>query len=499
MLSTSTILSLLGISAMQVVAGLSVGYWLRSRRMAVSKTSDALTRRLTDALGRIQTLADDFGAEAIDHVEQVKAVARTLNDAAEADIGQLHQALLEGMSQIVTANSRLQTQLSDVESKLEEQSLELETQMIEARLDMLTTVPNRRAFDEELSRRLAEWRRRPAPLSIMLIDLDHFRKINDRRGRAVGDAVLRDTARVLQAVLREMDFLARFGGEEFAVILPSTSLRDARRAAQRAIEAVAKHGFEYDHEPVTVTVSLGLAEAAPGDDVETLLRRADDAVYLSKAAGRNCGHFHSGEDFLSLDSPRLTVHESHEAEQAGRGPLAAAEGRVRHDAASEHVDGLTQLPSPGAFSQELRRRVQRCRAENRKAALVLVDVDRLEETNEHGGRAAGDALLRRTADAVRGACGEADFAARYHKGQFALVLDETSLAAAVGTAERLRGELSAAGCTVSCGVAEVRQGDRSVAVAMRAGTALAAAKSSGRDCTFVHDGQAAEPADQITA
>ena len=82
MLSTSTILSLLGISAMQVVAGLSVGYWLRSRRMAVSKTSDALTRRLTDALGRIQTLADDFGAEAIDHVEQVKAVARTLNDAA---------------------------------------------------------------------------------------------------------------------------------------------------------------------------------------------------------------------------------------------------------------------------------------------------------------------------------------------------------------------------------------------------------------------------------
>ncbi|MGC3965850.1 MAG: GGDEF domain-containing protein [Pirellulales bacterium] len=225
-------LLLLGISAFQVAGGCAIGYWLHSRKRNMLQTSDALTARLTDALKQIQTLADDVGAEAIGHAEQVRAVAVSLQGAAEGDVDQLHQVLLEGMTQIAGANSRLQAQLADVETRLEVQSQQIETQLTETRLDTLTTLPNRRGFEEELTRRLAEWRRRPVPLSVLMVDLDHFKKINARRGAGVGDAVLRDTARVLEAVLREMDFLARFGGEEFAVILPATTLRDARRAAQ---------------------------------------------------------------------------------------------------------------------------------------------------------------------------------------------------------------------------------------------------------------------------
>ena len=499
MLSTSTMLLLLGISAFQVAGGCAVGYWLRSRRRSVSQTSDVLTARLTDALKQLQTLADDIGTEAVGHAEQVKAVAQSLSSAAEADVDQLHQALLEGMTQIATANSRLQSQLTDVETRLEVQSQQLETQLADSRLDALTGVSNRRAFEEELTRRLAEWRRRPSPISILLVDIDHFKKINQSRGEAVGDAVLRDVARVLQAVLREMDFLARYGGEVFAVILPATTLRDARRAAQRSLEAVANHNFEYDHESVEVTISLGLAEVVPGDDVETIVRRADEALYLSKAAGRNCGHFHSGTDFLSLESPRMLEH-------AADSGLAAASLSTAGANLHEHdePDPMTLLPTAAAFAHELRRRVQRCRTEGRAMSLVLVDVDHLTQINGHDGRTAGDLVLRRTAEILRKHCRPCDYAARYHQGQFAMLLDGATAELGIRAAEQIRAAVrEGAGdavqkpidATVSCGVAEVASNDRSVSVVMRAGIALAAAKSSGRDCTFVHDGQAAEPAD----
>lgn len=535
MLSTSTILLLCVISSIQVTIGLAAGWWLRSTRRTKKNTSEALSRALTDALGKLQTIADDMGHGAFQHAEQVEAVGRRLDGVAEDDVDLLHQALVDGMTEIVSANTQLQSQLHEAETKLEEQSRQIETRLSESRLDLLTGIADRRAFDEELERRLAERRRRPAPLSVMLIDIDRLKPIRDRRGAEVADAVVRDTARVLQATVREMDFIARFGDDEFAVVLPSTTLREARRAAQRAIEAIAKHIFEYEHEQVTVTISLGLAELQPDDDAALLLRRADEALYLSKAAGRNCGHFHTGTDFISLDSPRLLDesfgaietspdHTAQRFEQAAADCssdslqraeqlMAAARQESEQLARSgrrstDPDDPLTNLPTAGTFSHELRRRVHRARLEQRSSTLILIDVDRLTAINAGHGRDGGDIVLRRTADALRGICRERDYLARYHHGQFALLLNDAVLADGVRTAEHIRAVMHEIGrertqerdykhveATVSCGVAEVGPHDRSVSVVMHAGVALAAAKASGRDCTFVHDGHNAEPAD----
>ncbi|MCE9603590.1 MAG: GGDEF domain-containing protein [Planctomycetia bacterium] len=533
MLSTSTILLLCGISAFQVTIGLCVGWWLRSARRTRTNTSEVLSRRLTEALGKLQNIADDMGHGAFHHAEQVEAVGRRLDTVAEDDVEELHQALVDGMTEIVTANTHLQTQLHEAETKLEEQSRQIETQLSESRLDLLTGIADRRAFDEELERRLAERRRRPAPLSVILIDIDRLKQINDRRGAPIGDAVLRDVARVLEATMREMDFVARYGDDELAVVLPSTTLREARRAAQRALESVAKHTFEYDHEQVTVTISLGLAEMQPDDDAASLVRRADEALYLSKAAGRNCGHFHTGADFLSLDSPRLLDQamefESFDATGARAiDPVAKASADCTTDSlqkaeslvaaarnesekiaragkrAAEPDDALTNLPTAGTFSHELRRRIHRSRLEHRSSALILIDVDRLTAINAGVGRDGGDLVLRRTADVLRSICRERDYLARYHHGQFALLLNDATAVDGARTAEHIRAVMHESSlergfkhvdATVSCGVAEVGPHDRSVSVVMHAGVALAAAKASGRDCTFVHDGHTAEPVD----
>jgi hypothetical protein len=148
MLSTSTILLLSVISAIQVTLGLGFGWWLRSIRRTNANTSEALSRRLAEALGKLQTIADDMGHGAFAHAEQVEAVGRKLDDVAEADVDLLHQALVDGMTEIVTANSQLQSQLHEAETKLEEQSRRIETQLSESRLDLLTGIADRRAFDE---------------------------------------------------------------------------------------------------------------------------------------------------------------------------------------------------------------------------------------------------------------------------------------------------------------------------------------------------------------
>src|SRR6185503_7619557 len=106
------------------------------------------------------------------------------------------------------------------------------------RTDALTGLANRRAFDDELNRRFAEWQRRKTMFSLLILDVDHFKKFNDTHGHQAGDAVLTGVAATLRQTFREMDLVARYGGEEFAAILPVTNLTEALRAAERARAAI---------------------------------------------------------------------------------------------------------------------------------------------------------------------------------------------------------------------------------------------------------------------
>lgn len=153
--------------------------------------------------------------------------------------------------------------------------------------DALTGVANRRAFDEELERQLAQADRRAGRVSMMLVDLDHFKDLNDEHGHAVGDDVLARVGASLREVVRPNDTVARYGGEEFAVILPETATDEALVVADRVRERIAEVRTAAG---VGVTASAGVASvsAATGLDPRRLIREADTALYAAKAAGRNC-------------------------------------------------------------------------------------------------------------------------------------------------------------------------------------------------------------------
>ncbi|MBX7116266.1 MAG: diguanylate cyclase [Myxococcaceae bacterium] len=156
-----------------------------------------------------------------------------------------------------------------------------------ALVDSLTQVANRRHFDARLNEEFARATRRDEPLSLILVDLDHFKHINDTHGHPVGDAVLQRVARLLGNCVRETDFVARFGGEEFAALLPQTTAFGGRLVAERIREEL-QHGRPSDANPV-VTASFGVA-AFPLADVRTpaqLVHTADLALYRAKREGRN--------------------------------------------------------------------------------------------------------------------------------------------------------------------------------------------------------------------
>lgn len=155
------------------------------------------------------------------------------------------------------------------------------------RVDSLTGLYNRRFLTQRLDEELERSRRHGNPLCLIILDVDHFKKINDTRGHLCGDLVLRTLSQALRDIFRKSDIPGRFGGEEFICILPETTLEQAGLLAERCRTQIAGIPLSYQELPLSITVSMGVAEMVPGDTFDSLIKRADDAMYQAKRTGRN--------------------------------------------------------------------------------------------------------------------------------------------------------------------------------------------------------------------
>ena len=220
------------------------------------------------------------------NLEQVKATHRP---------GPLRREWLRELDNIAVAVeafgaalARLSQYTIDLEQEIAERQ-KAQAQLLElATTDSLTGLHNRRYFMESASQELERARRYQTPLSLLLLDADHFKSVNDRYGHPVGDQALQALAIIGRRVLREVDLFARIGGEEFAILLPQTDHAAARNVAERLRQAIIDQPIATEDGPLRLTVSLGLASlgSAPAD-LDELLRRADVALYQAKQNGRN--------------------------------------------------------------------------------------------------------------------------------------------------------------------------------------------------------------------
>ena len=155
--------------------------------------------------------------------------------------------------------------------------------------DGLTGIYNHRYFQHTLDRELSRAERYSRPLSLVMIDIDHFKKLNDTLGHQTGDAVLHDLSMLTKNMLRTTDVFCRYGGEEFVIVMPETDKSGAIGVAERIRRAVEKHNFRStDGKPFGITISLGVSAIPPVTDKKSLIKAADTALYRAKRDGRNC-------------------------------------------------------------------------------------------------------------------------------------------------------------------------------------------------------------------
>lgn len=196
---------------------------------------------------------------------------------------------VEELERVSDTALELSNELADMGRELLSAHRKLQQREAEIRrlslTDSLTGLANRRRLDEALATEIERARRYGSRLAFVLLDIDHFKRVNDEYGHGVGDAVIRAVADTLQSQVRESDVAARWGGEEFAVLLPETGAEAAAACAERIRAALERAQVP----PVawTLSASLGVAELAPGEDPHSLVKRADDALYRAKDAGRN--------------------------------------------------------------------------------------------------------------------------------------------------------------------------------------------------------------------
>ncbi|OGB25762.1 MAG: hypothetical protein A3I66_05115 [Burkholderiales bacterium RIFCSPLOWO2_02_FULL_57_36] len=194
-------------------------------------------------------------------------------------------SVLGYLSYVAGAISNLRLKVSEKNKKLAEA---LKTVEALARHDTLTGAMNRRALMECLESMIQSVKRKPFPFSIAFVDLDHFKQVNDSCGHVLGDDVLKIFASILQESVRATDRIARYGGDEFVVVLVDTAEDGASIVLERVRDNVARYDWKALGIDLNLSTSIGIASFQPGDSIEKTLARADDALYAAKSAGRNC-------------------------------------------------------------------------------------------------------------------------------------------------------------------------------------------------------------------
>jgi len=244
-------------------------------------------------------------AQALDEElrQQVDGLQVSMREAEDLpSLKQAVQTRLDGLLQTVSAYERqrgehdkqvserlgtLVGRVASLEHSADELREHLEAQRQQALQDPLTELPNRAAWDERLDMEVARRQRYGGQLLLAVLDVDHFKRINDSFGHLAGDRVLKIIANELSKRLRKTDFIARFGGEEFALLLPETPLDAGQQLIESLRSGIQNCPFHFKGARIQVTLSGGLASFAEGDDAERVFERADQALYLAKGAGRN--------------------------------------------------------------------------------------------------------------------------------------------------------------------------------------------------------------------
>ncbi|WP_376958599.1 GGDEF domain-containing protein [Azospirillum sp. A26] len=262
-------------------------FTMDAEAQAIRETSD----KARYALGRILEQLGNVGSETERYGNALSGFREELDQPLSLlELRAMVAAIAAETKEIVDRQTALQLQLQESSQQLAEMRVSLDSARREALTDGLTGIGNRKAFDLMLEEAMETAVRDEQPLSLLMVDIDHFKSFNDTHGHLVGDHVLKLVARMLTECIKGRDTATRYGGEEFAIILPRTSLENATKLAEQVRAFVGGRQIVNKARNAnygTVALSVGVAQYRPGEPSLMLVRRADQALYAAKRGGRN--------------------------------------------------------------------------------------------------------------------------------------------------------------------------------------------------------------------
>ncbi|MHB8969229.1 MAG: GGDEF domain-containing protein [Pirellulaceae bacterium] len=492
------------------VSSLCAGWWFRShwpeRLSVVGPGEAALAKELMVSLHRLSVrMAADVG----EHHTRVGEVDREL----AAKPAHAAPAIATLVGRLMKANGEVQAKLTNAESKLDELTQKMAYHAAEARTDALTGLANRRVFEEETVKRLSEFLATNCTFSIAIVDIDHFKRVNDAYGHLLGDDILRDVGVTLLQNVGGHNIVTRYGGEEFAILMPGATVEDARHCAAKLRATIEKTCFQSGGKTLEVTVSVGVAEVLSTEDVESLVHRADLAMYAAKHAGRNCVYWHDGTNSHRVNEPLAEQSLESSAPAEPDGPLTSETLEIAVKPETSEVvpepsvfisdeefresDGidlevLGNLNNKTMFCQNVYRRIAEWKRGGSPFSTILLSIDNYRQLVHDHGVLAADLALGVVAETIRNSLRSADQVARYDEKTFGLVLPDALLRNALCIGERLRRDVRRTGImiegqavhfTISLGIVEVSDGDQMASLLERAATQLGQASLGGGNRT----------------
>lgn len=257
----------------------------------VGEQIDTVGARVLDEIKQVLEMIDAASGSATSYSEDLADASAKLADAYDGEtLRAVIERLMEGARAMELNNKKLEASLSSSKQEIEQLQQNLAVVRSESLTDPLTSLSNRKSFDASLAGAIVTARQRGEPLSLMMVDVDHFKRFNDSFGHLTGDQVLRLVAVAMKNNVKGQDIAARYGGEEFVIALPDTTLRSAAAVAdqiRRAVMAKELMKRSSGERLGRITVSVGIALLHTGDTAQSLIERADACLYAAKRLGRN--------------------------------------------------------------------------------------------------------------------------------------------------------------------------------------------------------------------
>jgi diguanylate cyclase len=458
--------------------------------------------RQKHAYRQVLSSLEQLAMELIHDVEGHGRRLRKISDKIEADEDPNLATVNGAVSQILDATKDVQRRVESAEKRITQQAETVQMQAILSHTDVLTSLPNRRAFETELERMATSSRGKTPLCTVIFVDLDHFADVNTEYGHAGGDVVLRQSAGLIKELIRGKDLVTRYGGDTFALLLTQTTLHDALPVAERIRKQLESNEFSHGSRPLRVTASLGIAQLQPEEILDARMDRVEQALDAAREGGGNICFRHDGQACFPVSSvfqakemgpseESLSLASLWKDSSAIAGTEAQPAASVRQ-AAENEADPI--LSGRSLFAANLNRRLSEWKRGGSAVSVALVQVDQMDELLKRFGQQGQTFLRQVMGRLLEAVTRDMDERCEFEDGLFALILPGTDETNALAVAERLRSQVRQAkvrmghdlwDLTASIGVAHCTVASRVMDIMLSAEAAMKSAGKQGGDAIRV--------------